>query len=146
MKISKNKFVIILGAISVLIFGIVIFNLCRNKSDNYFYVKTTVTKYSSSMSQLKGFPFKIMCNNDQKITITITDGFLFNNINLVESNNNTYVANCNQTVYWNFMDEENNIKDIDTVKLYFKSSDSKLVEEEFALKRDTDGNYLLTSN
>jgi hypothetical protein len=148
MKLDKNMAIIgiiLIIIISTLIVVYIIINENRNNdSHNKFLIETPFEKYSASMSSTQGFPFKITCNNDQKVTIIISNGFLLNDNGLIEKNSNAeYTVTCNQTVYWNFMDKKGNTEDIKSVTVHFKSSDKSLNEYKITLERNNDNVYYI---
>ena len=148
MRIIKNKIIIILLivlALMIVLIYIYLNNKKEKKSDSYFHIETPIKKYSGFMSSVQGFPFKIVCNNNQIVTISITDGYLRDNQNIIDKNNsNKYIGVCNQTVYWNYLnDEEGKTNDIQTITIRFESSDSKFNKKEFTLQRNDNYEYYL---
>lgn len=131
---KKDILITLLLAI-ILVIGVTILNWEEEKKEEpYFFVETPIEKYSVLMSSVKGFPFIIKCNNEQMITIEITNGTLQDENGLLKENK----ISCNKTVYWN--EKESN----DQVRVKFVSNNQSLKKQEFTLiKNEKQEFYLL---
>lgn len=133
---KKDALITLLLAITLVI-GVTILNIKKEKKENkeeaYFFVETPIKKYSLVMSSVKGFPFSIKCNNDQIITVEMTNGTLQDEIGILKENK----ISCNKTVYWN---EKETARE---VKIEFYSNNESVKHQEFILFKNEKQEFYL---
>ena len=131
---KKDVLMTLLLAI-ILVIGVTILNWEEEKKEEpYFFVETPIEKYSVLMSSVKGFPFIIKCNNEQMITIEITNGTLQDENGLLKENK----TSCNTTIYWNEKEA------VDEIKIEFYSNDQLLKHQTFTLLKNENQDFYLS--
>jgi len=131
---KKDVLITLLLAI-ILVFGVTMLNWEKEKKEgSYFFVETPIKQYSSLMSSVKGFPFTIKCNNDQIITIEITNGTLQDENGMLKENK----TSCNKTIYWNEKEA------VEETKIEFYSNDQLLKHQKFTLLKNEKQEFYLS--
>lgn len=94
------------------------------------------------MSDTRGFKFKVNCNEKSKVTIFISKGTILSDGNLEKTNDNSsYIAECNQNIYWSPDDIDNNISSDEIISIEVQLNSENNQKKIIELKVNDDYEY-----
>ncbi len=131
---KKDLLITLLLAITLVVGVTILNNEKVEKEEPYFFIDTPIDSYSPLMSNVKGFPFSVKCNNEQTIIIEITSGILQDENGVLKENK----VSCNKTIYWNEKEA------VSQVKIKFISTDEVSKKQEFMLLKNENQEFYLS--
>lgn len=145
MNLKKTKLIILFGII--IIFIIMLFTINNNMVKKHLEIKMPIKMYNKSMSNYRGFPLKLECNNNKKVIIKINYGILISNdgTQIKKTKDDHYDFFCNQTIFWNNFNKDDEINNNEVI-INIKLLNEKNIKRDIILFKNEKYEYHLISN